>query len=972
MQTCLSEPDVHSLLNGALDLAASEDARAHLDDCDGCRDVVAALAAATPRFVDRYQIRNSLGHGTMGEVFEADDPQLNRQVAIKMLRPGTDDTAAQARLLSEARSIAQISHPNVVAVFDAGMFNDEVFIAMELIRGTTMRARQAVAAPWQDRLRTCIAAGRGLAAVHVASLVHRDIKPDNVLISDDGRVLVTDFGLVSGRFSQFAEFARDGAADSPLFHETLTQTGVVVGTPAYMAPELLIPGELQLPNADAKSDQFSFAVMTYEALAGQRPFVAGDLTTLQHALDQPLSGVGIPRVPKSIVDIIKRGLARDPDKRWPTVTAMLDALSTSLRRRRQHRWFMAGAAGIITAGVTGAVLMQSIQSTSAGCEQGMPAVANIWNQVRKLSLAEAFVASNSPLATETLRIATTQLDGYSQALASAINDGCRLAKRSGLPMLEVDAQTRCFETRKGELRAVLDAFARPTAEQVQRYNGNLSRLVSPSVCSNRGELLNEVALPSDPAIASQVAELDKSLLAAAARYAAGGWAQAEPELKRIADAAQLLNYAPLQARAEKARAKQLLSARKLDEANQALERALLAAERSRDHRIRADIALARAFAAQEQGDNEESLKRLDLASAVIDSLDNATVHRAHLANYRSTALAAMGRNDDAQAQAQQAVALYILSEGASTTSLSNPYTQLAFIAYQRGDLKTALSYLRAVVTVQEQANGAEHPEVAQALGQVAMVELNSGQTEAAEQDSQRARAMTSKVFGTDSLLYAHATRPLIGIATARGDLAAAEQYAREALRVVEKIYGVDTPQTATFLSDLANTLHQRRDLAGSLAAFERVVAIHTKANVRPAKLASAMVHLAEVWADMQHCDKALPLYQSAQRSQANADVDPFDQAAVSLVTARCLVDNKKYSDAQAHLTKIQKSFNAPTNPDQHRLLMQANFLMVQALWATGDRRAATKLSTTTLALFSSDAGEVQLKDELLKWQSAHR
>src|SRR5690348_661773 len=228
---CLDDKVAHGLAAGTLDDATSAAARQHLDTCDSCRDLVAAVAtssesAPAPESIGRYQIASVLGSGAMGVVYEAKDPQLERRVAIKLLR----GDAHRDRLLREARAAAQISHPNVIAVFDAGIADGEVFMAMELIRGRTLRQWLA-AEPrtWRAIAEVFVKAGRGLAALHAANLVHRDFKPDNVLVADDGRIIVTDLGLVR---------IEPGTAPStaPL---DLTQTGAFVGTPAYSAPEQL-------------------------------------------------------------------------------------------------------------------------------------------------------------------------------------------------------------------------------------------------------------------------------------------------------------------------------------------------------------------------------------------------------------------------------------------------------------------------------------------------------------------------------------------------------------------------------------------------------------------------------------------------------------------------------------------------------------------------------------------------------------
>ncbi|MCA9709545.1 MAG: serine/threonine protein kinase, partial [Myxococcales bacterium] len=238
--------------------------------------------------VGRYLVIDPLGAGGMGEVFSAYDPQLDRRIALKLVRPSSREDArhTRERLLREAQALAKLSHPNVVAVYDAGTHGSRVFIAMEYVEGRTMRDWIAQTAKelepgqrWREALALMVQAGRGLAAAHAQGLVHRDFKPANVMVSDDGRVRVLDFGLAR----RFGELSLDesGPIDLEPRRESLdgtsgsrsslslqlTQTGMVMGTPSYMAPEQFYGGSI-----DERTDQFSFCVVLYRALFGERPF----------------------------------------------------------------------------------------------------------------------------------------------------------------------------------------------------------------------------------------------------------------------------------------------------------------------------------------------------------------------------------------------------------------------------------------------------------------------------------------------------------------------------------------------------------------------------------------------------------------------------------------------------------------------------------------------------------------------------
>jgi hypothetical protein len=311
---------------------------------------------ACPERVGRYQIGDRLGAGAMGVVYRAHDPDLGRDVAIKLVR--STASPSNLRLLREAQAMARLHHPNVVPIFDVGQAGDAMFVAMPLIEGGTLK-RWLRGGPrsFDDVLDRFVAAGRGLAAAHAAGLVHRDFKPDNVLLGAGGEIHVADFGLARLSLSIDAPCA-PLSIDEPvpeasagcLAADQLTRTGAVLGTPAYMAPEQLSGRPI-----DARADQFSFCVALWEGVYGQRPFPdppddAGPMWRAR--LAAIAAGPPPPRRdrPAWLAPLLARGLARDPDHRWPTLQALLDAIAARRRSRRWPRWLAIAGALVLVAG----------------------------------------------------------------------------------------------------------------------------------------------------------------------------------------------------------------------------------------------------------------------------------------------------------------------------------------------------------------------------------------------------------------------------------------------------------------------------------------------------------------------------------------------------------------------------------------------------------------------------------------------
>ncbi len=389
---CLSDDTVAAFADGRIAEDAHAGIEEHLADCPDCRAVLVQAAGVerthgvpssgpTGADVDpdvlapgvrvgRYVVQTLIGRGAMGAVYAASDPDLDRRVAVKLLRANALSDAARqrtrARLLREAQAMARLSHPEVITVYDVGAFGNELFVAMEYVEGETLRHwRDAQPRSPAEILTVYERAGRGLAAAHEAGLVHRDFKPDNVLIGRDGRVRVTDFGLARSVDDQEAGSPREGLAssDAIVLTTTLTRTGTLVGTPAYMAPEQLRGGA-----ADARSDVFSFCVALYESLYGERPFGGSTVPALRAAIEQGTLRAPpvLTGVPASVRGVLLRGLRAAPDERWTTMHALLDGFreAGAAPRRRRTVGAAAGAIGLLF--IAGVVVARSVPAGGSG------------------------------------------------------------------------------------------------------------------------------------------------------------------------------------------------------------------------------------------------------------------------------------------------------------------------------------------------------------------------------------------------------------------------------------------------------------------------------------------------------------------------------------------------------------------------------------------------------------------------------
>lgn len=348
---CLSEDVVAQLIEGSLDEARLVSAERHLAGCTTCFQLVAAAGSslegagepgspsdlpplAPGAKVGRYVVVAPVGAGGMGRVYAARDPVLDRKVAVKLLHRHATGPELEERLLREAKAMARLAHSEVITVHDVGHHGDQLFIAMEFVDGGTLRQWLAAQPrPFREVLDVLLRAGRGLAAAHANGIVHRDFKPDNVLVGTDRRVRVTDFGLaLTGRLTGREESpppTAEGDAVTPL--APLTRTGAFVGTPAYMAPE-----QLHGRAADARSDLYGFCVTLWEALYGERPYQGKTLRALQEdkIAGRPRGGGAGRDVPPALRRVLLEGLRPDPSLRPASMEALLAALERAARKKR--------------------------------------------------------------------------------------------------------------------------------------------------------------------------------------------------------------------------------------------------------------------------------------------------------------------------------------------------------------------------------------------------------------------------------------------------------------------------------------------------------------------------------------------------------------------------------------------------------------------------------------------------------------
>ncbi len=506
------------------------------DDTRPADEVTSATIAETPRRRERQAARESLasarlghfqllepiGSGGMGTVFSAYDLGLDRKVAIKLLDPDPTSREHQLqrnqRLLREAQAMAKLSHPNVVPIFEVGLDGDRLFIAMEYVAGETLAKWLEAGRTWQQIVDVFVQAARGLAAAHEAGIIHRDFKPTNVLVDARGHARVSDFGIALVGATDTGEQALSsdpsievavsaGDLTPPSVSAALTEAGTIVGTPAYMSPE-----QHKRSTVDARSDQFSFCVALYEALYGTRPFSgSGKEYARQVSRGEVTRPDPKAPVPGWISAIVMRGLSKDPDARFPTMTALVDALGRDPRRHR--RQLALGGAAIAAVAGAAAVVGWQVHAGRGAAEQacgGADALlAGAWDGPTRAALERAFAASSVPYAESSAKGVEAVLDRYKADWIAMRSDACRATRvRREQSEHVLDLRVACLDRRLAELKALTSLLAvGGDAHAVEKSVDAASKLTALAGCADTAALLAPGAEPSDPVARARRAEL---------------------------------------------------------------------------------------------------------------------------------------------------------------------------------------------------------------------------------------------------------------------------------------------------------------------------------------------------------------------------------------------------------------------------------------------------------------------------------
>lgn len=857
----------------------------------------------------RYLILGRLGSGGMGVVYAAYDPTLDRKVALKVLRPGEGgnlDSAARGRLLREARALARLSHANVVHVYEVGTVEDQqVYLAMEHVEGQTLRAWQREAQrPFRDVLARYRAAGRGLQAAHDAGLVHRDFKPENVILGKDGRVVVLDFGLA---------FAPDAGVSAPLEgaipgpRPLDRDTMDFAGTRSYMAPEQHVGRPL-----DARTDQYSFCLALYEGLYGQRPFieeqplVAFDASTVVSAdeLDEAVAAglswlaaqkfrrrVRLPPaesdVPGWLRQVVLRGLSADPAERWPSMADLLFQLSRDPAARRR-RWALAtgGIAIVAALAVTSGRIRRERSVVCQGAEQKL---RGVWDADRRAQVGGAFGSAAGPNAAFP-RVANT-LDGYAGRWIDMHTNACEATRLRGEQSEELlDLRMQCLAERLDALRATVDVLGVADAAVIAKARSAVGALPPLDDCANLALLRAPVRPPADPATRDRLIELRRHLAEAQAQSNVGKVAQALAGATGVAGEARALGYRPFEAAALLSLSTIRQRAGDWPGALDAARDGMRAADAGRDG---ARAAEAQAYMTFLLGTRLGRPAEAEAAAHDTDARLEGLVEldprrRLNILKFSATGFMSAGKPEEARARYLTALRLVDQlvppaaargdATGAGTvgdedaSSKGGLMSHLAWIDAQAGRFASALALFQQAAAAYTQAFGESNPDVALFTLDIGVMHYLLGQEREAALALERAQSLIDR-FSPDTPIKVTALDYLGFVVLRRGERARALQLFQQALEIIERTKLTDHPALPITLLGLAR--HQLQDTSATADAhaivdmLERAVAVGEQTHADPWELAWVRFELARVLAGPQQHDRIERLVEQIKETYAH-------------------------------------------------------------------------------------------------------
>jgi len=991
------------------------------------RDVVERAGEPVPPLpnleLGRYELLGELGRGGMGVVVEAWDSVLDRRVALKLLDRELGDRQVK-RQLREAQALARLSHPNVVAVYEVGVVEGRSFIAMELVEGQSLREWHRAPRPWPELLDAYLQAGHGLAAAHAEGLVHRDFKPSNCLIDATGRVRVADFGLARNVEQLRRSSAGDGEpepapassrwrtsqrpGDAPRqLEERITRPGAVVGTLAYMSPE-----QRRGVAWDARGDQYSFCASFWEALQGEAAL--GSSAPIPRSRPAP----GRRRIPRALRRALERGMAIDPEQRWPSMTELLHALARCRRAHARRRWAVAlMVANVIVAGLL--VLVSRSREPEAPCSRAQEHLHGTWDEARAQAVDAAILATGVSYAEATRAVVHARLDRYAEAWVGMHTEACEAARVHGeLSPAGLDLRMTCLEGRRSALAHAVEQLAEADAEVVEQAVHVVAGLPALSRCADAQALQSEPVPP--PELADAVATLRVELDRARTRLQAGRYDAGLREAEAAVSRADTLGFPPVLAEAwlirgelqlalghYEAAATDLRAAHALalrhDHAEVAAEAGtslvfvvgvplaeprgaallgdsvLAMAQRvDADGPYEAEALLGLAQVLAKQGDDAEAETRFTRALELLRAAPQADpLDLVGALDGLRGVLRRQGRHAEAERLARDAVTLVELELGAEHPAMVHRLANLAAVLVDEGQHTAAEQELRRALEVGHRSLAPDHPALAHVHGNLGAALLSRGRHDEARVELERALAIWQGSLSPEHDLVADVLANLGVVARGQGRLDEAEQRYRSALAAYARIYEEHHPKVAMVELNLGKTLQALgREQEAALQLERARAAFERYGGPEHPDVAKALDALGLL--EYQQGDYARAYERQLQALVIFERIHPAEPPHPRVARAlwalgRTELRLGRVDEARA---RLERALRMQTDTEARPVdRAQTELALVELHWREpAERDEARALARQALARLEHEQGDAteRIRDELQTWLDAHR
>ena len=890
--------------------------------------------------IGRYRVLRLLGEGGMGRVYAAYDERLDRRIAIKVLHHDVTETS-RARVEREAKAMAKLTHPNVVQVYEAGEDEGEIHIAMEFVDGETVDSWLQEDRPWREVLAVFLQAGEGLAAAHSAGMIHRDFKPQNVMLesldSARQRVLVLDFGLA--RLLDDLPSAEGLPPESTITAERtttdprLTATGNLLGTPAYMAPE-------QFENTDVgpASDQFSFCVALWEGLYGARPFNSSSLAELSTALvdGRPPEPPDSTSVPTWVSRAVVRGLSPNPDDRWPSLRALLDTLTQDPAKQR-GRWLAVGAA--TTAVVAAGVGAQAWLSTRAErCSGATGRLRGVWDDAVRDRIQAGFDRFDAAFANPVRERTVTALDDYARAWAAMHTETCAATTlRQEQSIAVMDLRMACLQRASRQLRAATEVLSDADVHVVARAHHVVDRLPELERCADVTGLQAGHPPPrTDDAASVEAAR--KLLASARASHRAGRYSAARDEVEAAEAAVEGIVYDPLRIEIALLRGDVMDRLGRDDEAEAAFVTALELATDARhtdDMQAAASQLLVVVGAGARRPEEALSKYRLlaerlarDGTQAQAQFLDDlGSVHRT--------------QNNFAEAESnhRQSLALEESLMGVGHPFTATPRSNLADALGRQGKFAESEAEFRKAIAVSKEALGPEHPAVARSMVNLGPVLRAQGRTEEAEALYRQGLAILLASVGPENTEVASVHSNLATLLSMQGKHTEAEAAQRSVLALRQRLLPAGHHDIALSHSNLGLVLHDLGQDVQAATEARLAIALWEKAlGVDHPRLPTALNNLANALSGLEQYEEAIVAVRRAITIlEARLGPTHWRVAGTRGTLAMLLIAQGQHDQAEVQLRLSLSLWEAAHGPDHAMVGMArsnlARFLVERERWA---------------------------------------